>query len=86
MWPISANLDLATCRRVDQTDTRNGVTHDTETGMFCFSVRFPGKPPHQVMDTFTSLENLQAWVDGHNELVWEGPSDANEEPAHLQGI
>jgi hypothetical protein len=57
------------------------VTFNAETRLFAFTISFPGKPPHEQMDVFRSLEDLLWWVDPHQERIWEDVSDADE--SHL---
>jgi hypothetical protein len=54
------------------------VTFNPETRLFAFTTSFPGKPPHEQMDVFRSLEDLLWWVDPHQERIWEDVSDADE--------
>jgi hypothetical protein len=50
--------------------------HVPETGLFGFSFRFEGRPPHYTMDTY--LQDALEACDGHGEHVWEDASDADE--------
>jgi hypothetical protein len=54
------------------------ITYNSAIGMYGFSVRFPGRPAHYEMQTFTSLENVLAWTDPQKEHIWEEPSTADE--------
>jgi hypothetical protein len=54
------------------------ITFDAVTGFYAFATRFEGKPDHDRLDTFTSVENVLAWVDPQGERIWEPASDADE--------
>ncbi len=54
------------------------IYFDQATGYYGFSTRFPGRPPHHIIDTFASVEDALNWCDGHRERIWEEVSDADE--------
>jgi hypothetical protein len=54
------------------------ISFNPETGMYGFSIRFPGKPPHYHMEVFDTVEDALTWCDPHRECAWEDASDADE--------
>ena len=50
------------------------VTFNETTGIYAFSIRFVGRPPHYEMDTFRTLQDLKAWLDPQHERIWD-PGD-----------
>jgi hypothetical protein len=59
------------------------ITFEAATGCYGFATRFKGKPPHDRMGTFESIENVLAWVDPQQERLWEPASDADESKVML---
>jgi hypothetical protein len=53
------------------------ITFNADAHSYGYSTRFDGKPTHDCVDTFTSVENVLAWVDPQKERVWEPASDAD---------
>lgn len=52
------------------------ITFNSETLLFGFSVWFPGRRPHYVMDTFRSAEAARLWIDPLDEREWvDTPQD-----------
>jgi hypothetical protein len=54
------------------------ITFNPARAHYGFTTRFDGRLPHDQMATFTSVENVLAWVDPQGERVWEPASDADE--------
>jgi hypothetical protein len=54
------------------------ITFNSVTSLYAFATRFEGKPEHDRLDTFTSVENVLAWVDPQGERIREPASDADE--------
>jgi hypothetical protein len=54
------------------------VFHIPETGLYGFAYRFEGRPPHFLIDTCQTLQDVLDHCDAHREHVWEETSDADE--------
>ena len=54
------------------------IFYNQGTGCYGFSTRFPGRRPHHVIDTFSSVKDALNCCDGHHEHIWEEVSDADE--------
>lgn len=43
--------------------------YDADAGMYDFSFRFAGREPHDVMNTFRTLDDAKTWADPHGERI-----------------
>ena len=54
------------------------IAFDPAAGAFGFRVHFSGRPPHEQMTSFASVDAVLRWIDPHHERIWEDASDADE--------
>jgi hypothetical protein len=48
------------------------------TGYFGYTVRFDGRPPHDILDTCLTLQDALDSCEPQRERVWQEASDADE--------
>jgi hypothetical protein len=54
------------------------IFYNPANGCYGFSIHFPGRHVHHMIDTFNSVEDVLGWCDPHGERIWEEASDADE--------
>jgi hypothetical protein len=54
------------------------IAFDHSRDAFGLRCHFPGRPPHDQMTSFPSIDAVLRWIDPHCERIWEAASDADE--------